>query len=408
MPTEDLLLNNEAKKHTLETIQPVKASGQSISEPMASTEDSLFNIIKAQQQLSQVKESLGSIIDTLAQDPSMITRVSTFYGEMPQWKKISLGIGLSIPTLLAGLLTISGATVVSYTAASIILEDHYYCNNNVAERLKAGIFSMTDVLQFTIDALETIRQKLTIEIEKFKAENCKLAQNVTNLTHQVGQLSNQVTAYAQTEKMLNQTKTSLEQTVSKLNFLVCEKTDSLNHQQEQVEQIRKEYEVSQTQLAEKTVELTIVQVAMRSEIEKAKKVTEALNGTVATLSGMVMVDATQRESFQAKLNKFLDSKEANLTDVVGRIDNTERELETTKLELKLVKEELDKSLEMHKLLVGRGADHIQRLEDLYKKNAINRAGETQGLGPALSKHGIHAVKKNVLLEENSKPQLVVL
>ncbi|OCH98308.1 hypothetical protein A8135_12185 [Legionella jamestowniensis] len=129
----------EQKKVTSEK-QEIELSNLTV--PL-SPQDELAKIAITQEQLTQIKQSLGAIIDTMQQNDSLFSRAATFWGNLPLWQKILGGIVLTVPTLAAGiaahigiLLAISGVTVVAYTASGIVLDDHHSCNKNIADRLK--------------------------------------------------------------------------------------------------------------------------------------------------------------------------------------------------------------------------------------------------------------------------------
>lgn len=424
---ENFLRSDFANSNNKETTNPeqemVPLDDRVITiEALVSNKDSIENIVATQKQLSQVKESLGTIIDTMAQNPSLFTRASNFYGEMPLWQKVVIGVGLSVPTLAAGifahigiLLVISGATAVSYTAAGIILDDHHTCNVNIAERLKAGIFNLADVLQLTIDALDVISKKLALEIEKFKAENLKLAKHVEDLGNQVGSLSSQVEFLMETEKLLRATKDALEETsiqlkdsITQLNDSVSEQSELLAENQVELEKVTKLHEQSQKNLSEKIVELNVVKVEMGLEVEKAQKIALTLQGTVNTLVGTTIADQKQKEQFQKRLDGFLADKEKSFDQVADRIFGAERELASVKEELRVVKDELNRSLESHKELI---VEHKSLLEEQRKQlnsmkaapsktplASVNTSQPTKGkenMGNILSSIGHFSHKKHV-------------
>lgn len=375
---------NEAKIATIN--KPI------VIETLVPDKTSLENIVATQKQISQVKASLGTIIDTMAQNPSLFTRAATYFGEIPLWQKITLGLGLSVPTLAAGifahvgvLLVIGGVTVVAYTGMGIVLDDHHHCNINIAERLKSGIFNLADVLQLTIDALDTIRTKLAAEIEKFKTENLKLAEHVAELGDQIDLLSAQVELYIETEKLLRETKVALEETAAKLNASTSEQTELLKQNQDELSRITKAYSKSQEQLTDKIGELTTVRVSMGLEVEKAKKVAATLQGTVSTLSGTVIDDVKQRQAFQEKLTVFLADKESSFDTIAERICMAERELTR-------VKDELKNSNERYNELLARQEKQIARLEALDNKITPEPMKSKDHVAELLNINGIYAKK----------------
>lgn len=380
-----------------------EGSESTLKDPKTSTAtpeietDSLNKIVHTQKQLSQVKESLGSIVDSIAENPSLFTRAATAWGELPMWQKVTGGIVLTGPSLAIGLfahigvlLVIGGVTGIAYTASGIVLDDHHTCNVNIAKRLKEGIFGLADVLQITIEALDAIRKMFAEEIAKFKNENIRLTENIDRLGNEVESLSMQVELYIETERLLRETKNELEQTAKKLEESATKQTELLEENQKVLSKIRKDYEKSQLQLAEKVIELHEVKVSLGLEVQKAKTVAKTLEGTVQTLTGTVIADEEQRVSFQQKLDGFLNNKQLGFDQVAERICKAEEEL-------RLVKEELKKSNERYEELLSRQEKQVERLEQLglhklvlqvVNKENIRPSNDSVNLG--LHSHGIYS------------------
>lgn len=370
--------------------------------------DSLEQIASTQKQLSQVKESLGTIIDTIAQNQSLVTRAATYWGELPLWQRVAGGVVLTVPTLAAGLvvahvgmlMAISGVTAAAYAAGGAVLDDHHNYNVNVIDRLKEGIFSLADVLEITISALETIRYKLAEELEKFKLQNELLTDKICVLGDQIDSLSHQVDVFIETEKLLRNAKEELEKTTEALRESVDQQNDLLLAQQKQLDLVKKAYEKSQTQLSEKVVELCTVRLSMGLEVDKAKKIAATLEGTVKTLAGSVIDDGTQRQAFQDRLKTFLTDKEASFDQVAKRIGETESELAT-------VKEELKRGNERYQELLNRQEKQVIRLERLDQHIVTERLIPSVHLSELLSKSGFYAQKTTIGTPSEAAKQVLV-
>ncbi|CEG57665.1 LegC2/C7 family Dot/Icm T4SS effector [Legionella fallonii] len=386
----DDLFDDTTKTEKNETIAEIERLQQASSSPTKPGEDvvtavkaettpdllpgknSLESIIEAKQQVSQVKASLGTIIDTMAQNPSIFNRAATYYGELPMWKKILIGMGISIPTLALGvfaeigvLLVVGGVTAVAYTATGIVLEDHHHCNINIADRLKKGIISLADVLELTIKALDKIGQRLAEEVEKFKAENLKLVNKVSELADQVESLSSQVELFIEIEKMLRQSKTNLEETAASLKKSTTDQSALLKRNQEELERVTKDYERSQKQLSEKVDELKEVKVQMSKEVEKVNQLSTTLAGTVSTLSRVVTADKKQKEALESRLKNCLEENQQDLGSVVVSLNETEDRLEKGREEFELATSRFNHLLERHDQL-------FERMEGLYARFSEER------------------------------------
>lgn len=337
---------------------------------------SLQNIALTQEHLSQVKKSLGALIDSLQENPSLISRAAAFWGERPLWQRIVGGVVISGPTLLIGasahigfLVSISGFSALAYTTSGLVLDDHHYHTKNITQKLKEGIFGVAEVLELTIGALDSIRQKLAVEIEQFKAENLILANNISRMSIEIDTLSSQVECMIETEKLLRTTKEELEKTAALCKTDLQLQAKLIESNKIEVAQIKEAHAKSMLQLSEKITELALVREAMGAEVEKAKKTTTTLESTVKALSGAVIGDMNQRQIFQEKLNIFLSEKTSGFEQVADRMSHAESELSTVKLELKASNDRYKKLLELQE-------SQIRRLERLDQK--INQKGDTLG------------------------------
>lgn len=373
-------------------VSPEKEHKKMPFEVPENNQDNLKQIANSQEQLSQIKKSLGVIIDTMEQNESFFSRAANFWGKLPLWQKILGGIALTVPTLAAGLaahigilLAISGVTVIAYTASGIVLDDHHSCNKNIADRLKQGIFSLADILEITIAALEKVRQNLAIEIEKFRIQNEKLTNTIGELGGQVESLTNQVEIFIATEQLLRTSKEELEATNQNLKQTVAENNDLLRANQQELTQVKQDYEKSRIQLSEKVTELAEVRVSMGLEVEKAKKVAATLQGTVQTLSSTVIEDSSHRKAFQEKLEHFLVDSEASFDKVADRICEAERELAA-------VKEELQHSNERYQSLLERQEKQVDRLEKLEVKATSIQTTPKITFSRLLTEQGLYAEK----------------
>ncbi len=360
--------------------------------------DSLQSIALTQEHLSQVKKSLGAIVDSLQENPSLISRAAAFWGELPLWQRIVGGVAISGPTLIIGaaahigfLVTISGVSVLAYTTSGIVLDDHHYHTKNIAQKLKEGIFGVAEILELTIGALDSIRKKLAAEIDKFKEENEKLAKNITRLNEEVETLSAQVEVYIETEKLLRKNKDDLEKIASSLKLDLEKQSVQFDANQKELEKVRELHSRSLLLLSQKTAELGEVRKSMGVEVEKAKSIASTLESTVKILTSTAISDSSQRQTFHEKLDAFLMDKTTSFDQVAERMSKTETELSEVKNELKASTERFNKLLELQEKL-------IQRLQGLDRRVELSAHPESQPKSEdpvkhegLLSKFGIMAI-----------------
>lgn len=331
----------------------------------------LENIAQSQLDLGKVKESLSFIIDSMQQSDSLFSRASDFWGNLPLWQKVVGGIAVSVPTLAVGafahigaLLTISGFTVIAYTAGGLVLDDHHTCNKNLAERLKLGINNLANVLEITINALDQIRKNLAHEINRFRLENERLTNSVSELGDEVEALTSQVTVLTETSTLLQKSQEQLALTSQKLDQTVHENDLAFKKQQDEMEKIRQESIINQKNLNDKIKELDTVRDKLTQEIVKTNTVSKTLQGTVKLLSDTVITDGEDRQNFQSRLSRFLSDKEKSFDTIAERIAQSEQELALVKEELKASNERYDKLLEKHGSLLEKQENQISRLEKI--------------------------------------------
>ena len=306
MPKDEIIVEDEEIVDLRSLIQPPEESS------------SLAQFAHTQKALAQVKKSLSTIVDSMAKDPSMLSRAAKTWGKWSVWEKASVGIVLTVPTLAIGLvghlgvlLVLSGTTALVYTTGGYILDDHYQSSGLMVEKLKAGVLGITEILALTIGALDNIRVK-------FEEELLKLTANVNKLGEEVGTLN-----------------------------------QSIDH-------INEAHEDNQRQLTEKIAELTGIKTGLELEIEKARLIASVLQKSVASLSGTVIEDKENRRVFQEKLDVFLANKEASFDKVADRISAAEAELT-------VVKGELQRSNERYQELLQQQEKQVSRLERIGEK-----------------------------------------
>lgn len=356
--------NRALVEKTLEQMNFSDAAKQLLLDPNSPTSDidSLQSIALTQEHLTQVKKSLGAIVDSLQDNPSLISRAAKFWGEIPLWQRILGGVAISGPTFLVGaaahigfLVTISGISALAYTTSGIILDDHHYHSKSIAQKLKEGIFGVAEVLELTIGALDSIRKKLAIEVERFKTENDRLAKEITHLHDEVETLSMQVECFQKTEALLRKQKTDLENIAITLKQDLEKNSKLFEANQLELARVKGWHEKSLEQLSQKASELSEVRKSMGTEVEKAKRIASTLETTVKFLTNTGINDTKQRQVFQEKLDKFLSEQTNSFDEITERMSNAEKELSEVKSELK-------ESNERYKILLDLQERLICRLE----------------------------------------------
>jgi DNA repair exonuclease SbcCD ATPase subunit len=353
--------------------------------------ENLDQVLLTQQELNQIKENLARMIDAMAHNPSFLSRAAAYWGELPLWQKIVAGVVLIVPTFVISLVAhilvifaLSMFTLFTYTASSLLLDNHHQLNIDRTEHLKAGINSLANALGLVILSLDKIREQLAAEVEQFQKENEKFALNIDELNAQIQEFTQQTKRIVEREQALSQTNKDLEKLNESLQRSVKEHKELLESSKEQLNQVRLSYEKSQADLTKKITKLKQVNLEMGKEIERVQGIAVTLEGTVQTLSAALLLDEQQQLAFREKLESFLNNKEASFHQIAERICEAERQL-------LIVKEQYERLNEQYQQLLNRGEAQVGRLEKLHTVPSQLRKARSSPV-TALRHVGIYAEK----------------
>lgn len=363
--------------------------------------DNLARVIKTQEQLSEVKKSLCSIVDSIADNPSFFTRASELWGSWPLWQKVGSGIVLTAPAIVVGLvaninslLLIGSVSAVMYSSTGMILEDHHACNVTIRQRLKDGILSITDVLELTIAALDTIRNRLAEEVQRFNSENNKLVGHVLSLERQIDSLTAQVQCLAGAEESLRATRDQLQKTVMELEQSVDKQSELLKKNQEELTAVTRDYQRNQEHLAAEVAKLKATREDMSRQMASTARVSTDLRAAVDTMSSAVRDDKKQRQELQEKLQVFFAAGQVSFDHVTKRLTETEQKFEETVQHLQIGNQRYDTLLSRQL----RQQQFLERLElDLQARTQREQKGETR----AADSHGLFAGSRPVVVADTN-------
>lgn len=324
----------------------------------------LQKIIITQDVFKKIKESLVATIESMGNNKSLISQAAEFWGELPLWQKILGGTALTVPTLILGiianigfLLALCGVTAVVYTGGGIILSDHHQCNISITESLAKGIIGLADLLELTITALDTIRQKLAEEVAKFAAENEKLAENVGLLSTKVEELSIEIEASAKLAQSLKETKDALDKTVKELETQAIKQDELLNTHQKELEKLNGEYSDCQVKMAANVVEFDRIKNGLEGELSNAKKMADYFNDLSQEMGKMLLKGNEHQEQYIARLTEVLDNEKANYAILAERWDAADAKFQHAQ-------DELARTNEAHKAIVETQKIYTDRLETI--------------------------------------------
>lgn len=327
-------------------------------------ENSLGRLTSANDQLSKIEEYLNSVIDSLHDNPSFLTRVANRWGELPGWAKIVGGIvffgiffTLGILAHLVVIIAITAVTATGFTISSVMLDDHYKASKRSKDTLKSGMLSLGNLLKSTIMALDKICEQLVVEVDKFKQENNRLAEYVSLINEDLRTLHSEMDALSGTKEAL----TALE--------LKFEKTSM-------------DYEAFNRLLKERIDELERIKIKMASQMKEQEGMVSLLQGTLETFSAKLFGDEADKSQFLQKMRDFIQDGSASFATIADRICQAETELLRTQHALEESNKRYDQLIEKHTALLER---YDKSLSDSLMKD---RSTNIQGFHPFFSRADI--------------------
>lgn len=342
-----------------ETAQNLILSPDSFSTDPAS----LDTVILSNELLAQVRNSLSSIVDSIMDgNQSMIMRVAKSWDNMSWLERISLGMALSVPTMIVGivanvgfLVTLSSLSAGVYATGGYVLQDHVDHSKIINEKMKEGVFGVGDALVLTISALDTIRKRLTTEVEKFQRENEKLTESVCSLSENIDELRINIESSMITAQYLSLNEKELKQQLETFKVDMDKNKEQYDQTINELQRNNSDHQAINEQLAKQVSELKRQRESLSSELEKTKALTSILQLTVDKLSKTALSDAKQREIFTKQLDSIAQSKEENCAKFVDLINRNEEDIQR-------IKKQYEGELSSLSVIMKQQEELIKRLE----------------------------------------------
>lgn len=354
-----------------------------------------------QNTLSELQDKLKVLIDTMSHNQSLLSRIASFWGELPLWQKIIAGFVLTVPCFVLGivaniwgLIAVSVFTLIAYTTCSLLLDNHYQNSTQTSDGLKTGMASLGNVLLTLIDSLEVLQQQFSQAVDDLTMENHRLKENINHLEYQVGLLTQHVADLQETERGLRTIRDELEATTKKMTKSLEQQMQLAQTNQDRLNQTQIEYRNAQSQLSEKILELDAVKKEMASKIEQFQVVNQVLSETVITITQAAVADEAQKAIFQEKLERFLENKEESFDRIAERICEAEHQLAEVSKQLILSKEQYQEFLERQEL-------QIVRFENMIKIESPESPHQQSSSTKILSRIGLYAEKEAISVDQES-------
>jgi len=306
------LTNLSASDGLGENVQEVDDKGaQAIKEKLLAIESK-------HQELEDIKVNLNKIIDNMAENYSMFSRMAKYWGSIPLWLKIVAGIVLVAPVLALGIVThilwlliISVVTLVTYTAAGVFLDDHNSHIQHATDQLKTGIESLANALIGLIKALTALKDQIAAEVDKLKVENERLSESVTNLKTEVDKLREDVGDLHKITNDLGELKAVLEKSVKDLGNDVLANSELLAATQAQLSDVTTQYEQAQSKMQDQVVLLEAANLRYGNQAQELEKTGNKFRGLFDLYKTHSELNEEQHKVFTQNLNTLMEKAGEN-------------------------------------------------------------------------------------------------
>lgn len=279
---------------------------------------------KTQGHLSNIKKHLSSLVDQLNNTPSMISRAAQAWGKLPVWQKITLGLILIAPLLIAGivlhfymLIIASIMTLLVYVPVSLLLDNHFQHDSELIETIKEKILLLADPLDRAIETLIFLQQQLAQEVEHLYQENENLTQIIKKIKEELNSLSSEIMQIQNTKIAFEVTNKKLEDLVLSLKAQWAEQNELIEHIEHEIQETQNKIEWTTSELEKNIVALKDTRENLGKEIDNQESAVVTLKNILKNFS-MRLDDEADRNRFMQSINDFLSSNDDCLSNIATK------------------------------------------------------------------------------------------
>ncbi len=361
-----------------------------------------------QKHIGNVQGSLKILLNSMAENPSYLSAWARLWGDLSQWKKwlggtlvTALPITVAIAAHLPVLFGVGGAMAVIFGTTNFLLEDHFRSSQFFLQKIKERVLSLADILVWTITILHDLAKVLETQVNKFKEENAKLKSENERLTDNVDKLCRSVDVLSRNIKikldecqMISNIKEELAINIQQLSHRLDSQTldaeariqhlEALEESQSKLALIEEAYSSITEQMHSQISQLAKEKSELAHEVANLKQMGQVLSATIQEMSKTVIGDASEREQFQQRLDRFITDKEESFAELTAKASetgkkliHTQEELESTKEALKETQLRLQSVLLDHQNIVLAHQNVLTRLEQLEQRASAKILPQTE-------------------------------
>ena len=312
----------------------------SITDVLVGAKPSIERVNKvkhSQGQLHKIQADLEVLIDSMAKNPSMLSRLANYWGKLPLWQKIIAGVVLVAPPLIIGILAqlivcfvITGFLLAAYIGGSVALDDHYSHTTHSTKNIKSGVTSLAEGLDAVTNTLEEISADLSAQVAIFTSENERFGDNVDVLKLRNITLGQEVEKLKTTEGKLKLTQEELETACNELKDSVKDQTSLLEQTQVSLNQVKIDFARNQKELEDKNKELADLHKQLKIEVTRYEQLLETLQKAVNELAMTLLKTPEEQEQFYKTLKDFIQDKDSSFLKTSERYSQEVKELTALK------------------------------------------------------------------------------
>lgn len=337
-----------------------------------------------QEQLDLTQKQLLACIDVLNTSTSLFTKLSLIWQRLPLWQKILLGSLLTLPVVVGlvgqiSLLAVFGLNLVIFSGlAWFFVSNHAQHHQLQTEEIKSTVLGLLKLLGTMIKNLDLLNRQLGEEVQVIKNVNKQLTSKCETLHEETQRLKSTNHSLDQSQNELLNIQQNLKTTIFTIDGTVSEQTTLLHKSQALLEETTLAYQKNQQQLSETISELGEVKKTLATEVEKAQRVTQTLKNTVQVISKEAIGTSQRREQFFQKLDRLINTQEAEFDTLVKGLAISGQQLAKTA-------QEFQTNNQRFNTLLTKQEEHLVRLAIIEPSQTT----QVENLSEARLRHGFY-------------------
>jgi DNA repair exonuclease SbcCD ATPase subunit len=354
-----ILIQILKNKNAICTLEGERMSTHQLPTDFPSTEGSENQLKSREDELSKIQKDIDTLIESIANNPSVLSRVSRYWGNISLWKKIITGVALTVPLLLIGLffqqitcVILSITIALGFAGLGYVFDDHHKQNQHNTLNIKSGVFSLAEGLDLIKNALKRIRDALSDQIGHFTQENTVFEKHVGAIGKEGESLAKQVERLKLSEKKLASTVNGLSDSNQELKKELETQSKLLDESQAELNRARAHYTQSLQELQTEIERLNELNNRFSDDSTNSKAIAQALRQSHKSFLEVMSTDAKTQAGFLGRLDAFINGKDPSLLQLTESVSEANKRCDEYQKRLQSALNECEQLLKRNKGLVS--------------------------------------------------------